>query len=282
MTGRAGHHEPLSNEQRYGDELRRRREAAGLTQAELAERVVCSPSLIAHYEAGRRTPSHADAQRLDQVLGTDGFFTRWRKTLAKSRFAEHFQEAAEAEQLAVFIEEYAVSLVPGLLQTRAYARAVFRGFRPHATADDVDKKVVNRLERARILEHPETPRVWAILHESVIRTLVGSPEVMTEQLRHIAQLGRSGRVLVQVVPFSAGIHATMNSMVSLMRFADAPDMAYVEALHTGSLTDEPSLVRRYRDAYDLTRAAALPPEASLDLIESVAEDYGNHERPPHP
>jgi transcriptional regulator with XRE-family HTH domain len=103
-----------TNEQRYGDELRRRREAAGLTQTELAERIVCSPSLIAHYEAGRRTPSHADAQRLDLVLGTDGFFTRWRKVLAKVLFAEHFQEAAEAEQLALFIEEYAVSLVPGL------------------------------------------------------------------------------------------------------------------------------------------------------------------------
>ncbi len=242
---------------------------------------VCSPSLIAHYEAGRRTPNPADAKRLDQVLGTDGFFERWRDTLAKARFAEHFQEAAEAERLAVFIEEFAVSLVPGLLQTKAYAQAVFRGFRPHATVDDVEKKVANRLERARILEHPETPRVWAILNEAVIRTVVGGATVMAEQLRHIARLGRSSRVLVQVVPFSVGIHATMNSMVSLMRFADAPDMAYVEALHTGSLTDDPSLVRRYRDAYDLTRAAALPPEASLNLIESVAEGYDNHERPPH-
>ncbi|MFC9129832.1 Scr1 family TA system antitoxin-like transcriptional regulator [Streptomyces sp. NPDC057099] len=282
MTGRTGPRGRQSNEQRYGDELRRRRETAGLTQGELAEMVVCSPSLIAHYEAGRRTPNPADAKRLDQVLGTDGFFERWRDTLAKARFAEHFQEAAEAERLAVFIEEFAVSLVPGLLQTKAYARAVFRGFRPHATADDIDRKVVNRLERARILENPETPRVWAILNEAVIRTVVGSPAVMAEQLRHIARLGRSGRVLVQVVPFSVGIHATMNSMVSLMRFADAPDMAYVEALYTGSLTDDPSLVRRYRDAYDLTRAAALPPEASLDLIESAAEGYDDHERPPHP
>jgi len=282
MAGRAGPSEPLSNEQRYGDEVRRKRETAGLTQAELAERIVCSPSLIAHYEAGRRTPSHADAQRLDQVLGTDGFFTRWRKTLTKSRYAEHFQEAAEAEQLAVFIEEYAISLVPGLLQTEGYARAVLKVGKPNYTTADLDKKVVNRLERARILETPDSPTLWVILHETVTRTVVGGPTVMAEQLRHIAELGRVGRIMVQVVPFSVGAHAAMSSMVKLMRFADAPDMAYVEALNTGSLTDDPSLVRRYRDAYDLTRAAALPPEVSLDLIESVAEDYGNHERPPHP
>ncbi|MEK8144407.1 Scr1 family TA system antitoxin-like transcriptional regulator [Streptomyces sp. M10(2022)] len=95
---------------------------------------------------------------------------------------------------------------------------------------------------------------------------------MAEQLRHITALGRSG-VLIQVLPHSVGAHATMNSMVSLMRFTDAPDLTYVEGLHTGVLTDDPPLVRRYRDAYDLARAAALPPEVSLDLLESVAEDY---------
>ncbi|KUN99661.1 helix-turn-helix domain-containing protein [Streptomyces caeruleatus] len=282
MTGRTGSQGRQSNEQRYGDELRRRREAAGLTQTELADMVVCSPSLIAHYEAGRRTPSPADARRLDQVLGTDGFFERWRATLAKARFAEHFQEAAEAEQLAVFIEEYAVAFVPGLLQTKAYAWAALKTAKPNNTAAELDKKVVNRLERARILENPESPTVWMILGENVIRTVVGGPPVMAEQLRHIVELARMGRIMVQVVPFSAGAHPAMGSMVKLMRFADAPDMAYVEALHTGSLTDDPSLVRQYRDAYDLARAAALPPEASLDLIASVAEDYDDHECPPHP
>ncbi|MFF7314463.1 Scr1 family TA system antitoxin-like transcriptional regulator [Streptomyces sp. NPDC008137] len=281
MTGRTGPRGRQSNEQRYGDELRRRRETAGLTQGELAEMVVCSPSLIAHYEAGRRSPNPADAKRLDQVLGTDGFFERWRDTLAKARFAEHFQEAAEAERLAVFIEEFAVSLVPGLLQTKAYARAVLKAAKPNNTAAELDEKVVNRVERARILENPTSPTVWMILGENAIRSVVGGPAVMAEQLRHIVKLARAGRIMVQVVPFSAGAHAAMSSMMKLMRFTDAPDMAYVEALHIGSLTDDPSLVRRYRDAYDLARAAALPPEASLDLIASVAKDYDNHERPPH-
>ncbi|MEV2244555.1 DUF5753 domain-containing protein [Streptomyces sp. NPDC049970] len=114
-----------------------------------------------------------------------------------------------------------------------------------------------------------------ILSEGVMRCAVGGPDVMAEQLRHLAALGRSGRVLVQVLPHGVGAHATMNSMVCLMRFADAPDLAYVEGLYTGALTDDPPLVRRYRDACDLARAAALPPVASLDLLESVAENYSH-------
>ncbi|MEU0145997.1 helix-turn-helix transcriptional regulator [Streptomyces sp. NPDC006288] len=277
MTGRSVSQDPQSGEEFYGAELRRRREAAGLTQADVGDRVVCSPSLIAHFEAGRRTPSLEDAQRLDAVLGTDGFFVRMRRTLGRIRFAGHFEAAAEAEQLATFIEEYAVSLVPGILQTERYARAVFRGFQPHETVHSIDKKVANRIERGHILDKPEAPKVWVILSEGVMRCAVGGPDVMAEQLRHLAALGRSGRVLVQVLPHGVGAHATMNSMVCLMRFADAPDLAYVEGLHTGALTDDPPLVRRYRDAYDLARAAALPPEVSLELLESAAEDY-NHAR----
>ncbi|MFC8075502.1 helix-turn-helix domain-containing protein [Streptomyces sp. NPDC057307] len=280
MAGRVEREEPQSNEEFYGDELRRRREAAELTQADVGERVVCSPSLIAHFEAGRRTPSLPDAQRLDKVLRTDGFFVRMRRTLGKVKFAEHFEAAAEAEQLASFIEEYAVSLMPGVLQTERYARAVLRAGQTNSTAADVDERVANRLERGRMLNNRESPTVWAILNENVIRAVVGGPEVMAEQLRHIAALGRSGRVLVQVVPHREGAHATMSSMVKLMRFDDAPDMVYVEGLLTGALTDEPSMVRRYRDAYDLARAASLPPEASLDLLDSVAEEY-DHERSSH-
>jgi hypothetical protein len=98
---------------------------------------------------------------------------------------------------------------------------------------------------------------------------------MAGQLRHIEALGRSGRIRVQVLPFAVGAHATMNSMLKLMRFTDAPDMAYVEGLYSGSLLDDPLVVRRCQDAYDLARAAALPPEASLDLLRSVAEEYEN-------
>jgi hypothetical protein len=229
--------------------------------------------MIAHMEAGRRLPQVKDAERLDEVLDADGFFVGFLGTLSIVPVADHFAEALEWEQQALSISEYAVSLVPGLLQTRDYAFAVYRAQRPNFVVSDVDRQVVNRLKRAEILNDPASPTLWFILNENVIRAQVGGAKVMAEQLRHIVTLGRSGRTRIQVVPHSSGAHATMGSMLSLMRFADAPELAYVEALHTGNLIDDPAMVQKCRDAYDLARAAAMSPDASLDLLESVAEDY---------
>ncbi|MET8832084.1 helix-turn-helix transcriptional regulator [Streptomyces sp. NPDC004610] len=265
-----------SNRHRYGQHLKRLREAKGLTQVELGQLLAMSPSMIAHIEAGRRIPQRADAIRLDEVLDGRGFFTEFLPTLGVIPAADHFAEALEWEQLATSISEYAVSLVPGLLQTKDYAYAVLRVLRPNYTPSEVDGNAVNRLRRAEILVDPATPTLWFILNENVIKAQVGGREVMAQQLRHIAGLGRSGRIGVQVVPHAVGAHATMGSMLSLMRFTDAPDLAYVEALYTGNLIDDPLMVQNCKDAYDLARAAAMPPDASLDLLEEVAEEY-DHE-----
>jgi hypothetical protein len=206
------------------------------------------------------------------VLGTDGFFERFLGAL-DSQFAEHFAPVAELEPLATVIQAYAATLVPGILQTSAYARAVLRADQPNNVPEEVDERVVNRTRRAAILERPDQPVMWVVMSENVLRTVVGGPATMAGQLRHVAALGRSGRVLVQVVPHAIGAHATMGSMLTLMSFDDAPDLAYVEGLHTGRTFEDPTRVRRYRTAYDLARAAALAPEPSLDLIEAVAEEY---------
>jgi transcriptional regulator with XRE-family HTH domain len=142
---------PRTPRQKYGEELRLRRLAAGMTQEALGELLVCSPTLISHFEAGRRLPSPEDAQRLDLVLKTDGFFARWLKDL-DSRYADHFAAVAELERQATEIRLFALSLVPGLLQTEAYARALFRAYSPNHRSEEVDRRVVNRMERARILD----------------------------------------------------------------------------------------------------------------------------------
>ncbi|MFE1959937.1 helix-turn-helix domain-containing protein [Streptomyces sp. NPDC059479] len=267
--------EYLPPRKHFGRELRIAREAAGLTQQQLGDCVVCHASLIAHFEAGRRMPRAEDAMRIDKALNTGGRFYRMLSILEEAKYAAHFREAAEAERLAIAIYEYAVSLVPGVLQTVEYARAVFWGFEANPNPKKIGELAVGRTERRRILDNPDTPLMWVILSENVLRTVVGGPAVMAEQLRDLARLMREGRIFLQVVPHSIGAHATMSSMVTLMSFDDAPDMAYIEGVFTGALFDDPTLVRRLRHAYDLTRAAALPPAASLALIESVAEDYEN-------
>ncbi|MFP8959941.1 helix-turn-helix domain-containing protein [Streptomyces nanhaiensis] len=264
---------PYSPQEFYGAELQRKRENKGLTQAQLGEMVVISPQMIAHFEAGRRKPRPEDACRIDQALGTDGFFERMRRSLDEGRFADHFAAAAEMEKLACVIKTYGASLVPGILQTEAYARAVFRAGTPVYTHKDVERRVTNRMERARILDDPNSPVLWTLLDESILRRPIGGRGVIAEQLEHVAEMGRSGRVRVHVLPFSTGAHALLESMVTLMRFTDAPPVAYVEGLRTGRVMDDPDMVEACQSAYDLALGDALSSEESLALLEAVSEEY---------
>ncbi|WP_405389375.1 helix-turn-helix transcriptional regulator [Streptomyces sp. NBC_01102] len=258
-----------------GAELRHRREAAGLSQEELGTPLFVSGSFIGQLEAGTRRMQADQAQKLDEVLGAGGFFTRNCVALKQSKYPDHFAEAAEAEAVAVTIKEYAPLLIPGLLQTEAYARAVFRGGLPTATESAIDELVAARLERAQLLADPTTPLLWVVLDEALLRRKTGGAAVIAEALRHVAAMARQRRVIAQVLPFSAGAHMALEGPLKLMSFSDAPSLAYLQGLGTGKLQDDPATVRHYELTYDLVAASALSPEASLALIESVAEDYAH-------
>ncbi|MFF3888842.1 helix-turn-helix domain-containing protein [Streptomyces sp. NPDC001914] len=258
----------------FGSELKRRREDAGFTQVELGGRVFVSGGYIGQFEQAVRKPQLDVARRIDALLGGDGFFERmWHKLIDDQRYAGYFAAVVELERTATKIAEFAPALVPGLLQTAGYARAVMVAGNPFATDEYVEEKVSARRERARILDGTRAPVYWVILHEQVLRVPVGGPASMAEQLDHVVGLVRGRRVLVQVLPYSVGAYPLIGRMVQLMEFADAPPTAYTEAVYSGNLLDEPALVRRVQDAYDLLRAVALPPDASLSLIESASEDH---------
>ncbi|GAA5007766.1 helix-turn-helix domain-containing protein [Streptomyces siamensis] len=262
-----------------GAELRHARENAGLSQAELGEPLFVSGSFIGQLEAGTRRLHLEYAVQIDEILGTNGFFARNCKALAKSKYPDHFAEAAEAEAIATAIREYAPLLIPGLLQTDGYARAMFRGGRPTTTEDTIDDLVATRLERARLLDDPTTPLLWAILDEAVLRRKVGSAPVMAEALRHITGLARRHRIIVQVLPFTAGAHMAMEGPLKLMTFEDAPPLAYLQGLGTGRLEDDPASVAHHDLTFHLLGASALSAQESLALVDSVAEDYAHVEQP---
>ncbi|ANH91429.1 helix-turn-helix domain-containing protein [Streptomyces sp. NPDC003703] len=258
----------------FGTELKRRRENAGLTQVELGGRVFVSGGYIGQFEQAIRKPQLDVAQRIDDVLQTDGIFERLcRKLIDDPRYADYFAHVVELERLATEIYEFAPALVPGLLQTRDYAWAVTVSMNPFAPDEYIEEKVSGRLDRARILADATRPRYWVVLHENALRIPVGGPAGMAAQLDCIARMARERVVKVQVLPYAAESYALMNGMLALMEFDDAPPTAYTEAVYSGNLLDDPAVVKRARSAYDQIRAAALSPEVSLALIESAAEDF---------
>ncbi|MER0481997.1 helix-turn-helix transcriptional regulator [Streptomyces sp. Edi2] len=262
-----------------GAELRHKREEAGLTQEELGKPLFVSGSFIGQLEAGTRRMQMEYAVKIDEVLGTDGYFTRNCEAATRSKYPDHFAEAAEAEAVATAIRQYAPQLIAGLLQTKAYASAVCRAYQPTAPDDVIDETVTARLERTRLLDHPTTPLLWVVLDEAVLRRNTGGPVVMAEALWHVVELIRKHRIIVQVLPFTAGAHASMNGALKLMNFEDAPTLAHLEVLNASKLEDDPATVARHELTYDLLGASALSPQDSLALIESVAEDYANEDQP---
>ncbi|MEU3300714.1 helix-turn-helix transcriptional regulator [Streptomyces sp. NPDC006678] len=257
----------------YGSELRRLREAARLSQEQVGERVFCSATYIGQFENATRRPQLEMSKQLDELLDSGEHLQRLCRLARTSKVADYFADAAELERLAKTICEYAPVLVPGFLQTEAYARAITRTATPFASQESVEERVRARMDRQGILDDSTRPVLWEILSETVLRSPMGGPGIMYEQLVHIVEMARRRRVVVQVLPFISMSEAYIDSMISVMSFGDAPTVVYTEGAGSGQLIDDPALVEHCQRSYDLSRAAALSPMASLDLLESVAEDY---------
>lgn len=258
----------------YGDWLKAQREAAGLTQQELAVAAIMTRSHIAHIEAGRRVPSRDDARRLDRALNTGDVLSSFLPE-EDVAVADYFEVARQLEQQATMIQEFALSLVPGVLQTEGYARAVLRPGFPPRGEEECDRLLVTRLERATILANPVPPLFCALLDEAVLHRCVGGAEVMADQLLHIARLAEEGRVRVHVLPFGVGYHPLLQGMLSLMTFDDQPPVAYGEGVLMGKLHDSPALVETLQRTYTLALGDALPRKESVALLRATAKEYGH-------
>ncbi|MFJ9828920.1 helix-turn-helix domain-containing protein [Streptomyces sp. NPDC101160] len=267
----------------YGKELRFKREEAGLTLEGLVEGSFYGATYLSEIEHGKRTIPLDLARHVDRLLTTDGFFERCCEDVRKAKQGAHaayFAPIAEAEKRALVIEEWCNVLIPGLLQTAKYARAVIRSTHPRDTPEEAQTKIDARLKRAKLFEGPKRPEYWVILHESLVRNSTLPTVEMADQLDHIADLVRRGCVTVQTLPWNGPTRPFMALPFKFLEFPDEPPLMYTEGPYHGQTIDDPTLVKQYCKAYDRLRAAALPPEASLALIEQAAEDYRHGKQRP--
>lgn len=279
---------PTVKRRRLAAELRKAREASGLTIEEVAEKLEWSSAKISRIENARvsvlprdvkfllSTYGHRDTEELWDVL-----LTLARESRQKGWWHQYGDAIPDWFQIYVGLEAEAISLncyrpefVDGLLQTRDYARAVHRASLPNATAEEIEQLVEVRMARQDLLISDDAPHLWLILNEAVIRRQVGGPAVMREQLERLAEVADLPSVTIQVVPFAAGAHASMDSGFTVLGFPEDtdPKVVYLE-YHSGSLyLEKQADVSRYKLIFDHLRAAALPVEASKALIRRCAED----------
>jgi transcriptional regulator with XRE-family HTH domain len=257
----------------FGKELRLYRERAGLTQTELADRLGWGNGLISKIERAERVPQPDFCAALDTFFDADGHFTRLGEPVRQhSATARSFVDYLAREGNASALYTYEAYLVPGLLQTEAYARAVIEAYRPTVPPEQVQARLAARLTRQDVLERDDPPQFWAILGEAVLHCQVGSARVMDEQLSHLLAMAKRPHVTIQVVPFSAGVGPAMGQSFLVAEFPDSSPAFHVDVLDVdldGSGTVE--AVATYKLRFDHLRALALPDDASAAMIAARVE-----------
>lgn len=242
----------------FSDELRRARTRAGLSQEQLGELINYSGSLVGMIETGKRPPSLDFVQRCDSALRTEGLLERLYPLVAREVYESWFRPWVDLEATAVMLRSWQLVLVPGLLQTENYARAVFRAAQPGEPEDRIDEFTTARLERQHILHRPDPPFLWAVMDEAVLHRPVGGSKVMRDQLAHLLDMAANPRLKVLVVPHDLGANAGLTGAFTIASFNDAPDIVYLETAAEGQISDNPGTVRSCALAFDMLRAEALP------------------------
>jgi transcriptional regulator with XRE-family HTH domain len=256
----------------FADELQAARAKAGMSRDELAARINYSASLIGMIETGRRVPTLDFARRCDTVLGLPGTFERIQQHLRTAPFPSWFRPFAQHEAEATSLRWFEVALVPGLLQTADYARAVL-STRVGSSDDQIEQLVAARLDRQTILERDAPPLLWVVIDEAVIRRPVGGPETMRAQVEHLTEMAGRANVVVQVIPRGVGAHEGLTGSFVIADFANAPSIVYLETALTGMVIERPKDVAAVTLAYDTLKAEALPRAASLDFLKEVAKTW---------
>ena len=279
---------PTLARRRLGAALRELRDAAGLTRETVGEALDCSGSKISRIEGGDVGVRRGDLLTMLDLYGlTDedrrqAFVDLARKSkerdgwwLKYSRLPNPYLRLIQLETVASAIHNFQLIVVPGLLQTEDYARAVIRAHRPDDSPDEIERHVKVRRERQDLLRGDDAPELWAVLDEAALLRTIGGPAVMTQQLRWLAEINDHPRVNVQILPFDHGGHQATTGAFAILRFDDPadPDVVYVEGFAGDVYLDSAEDAQRATLVFDRLRADALSSTKSTEMITTVARRY---------
>ncbi|WP_328780126.1 helix-turn-helix domain-containing protein [Streptomyces canus] len=276
-----------------GDELRRLRERAGLTTVQAADALDCTKGKISRIENGRvavRLPDLmamlqsykvSDTELRERLTGLARKANRRRRqgwwNQYSSVLADTYRDYIALETMADSVRTFQAQLVPGLLQTPEYIRAVTVASRQWETGAEIERFVQVRLARQQRLTGEASLNLWAVLSEAVLLQKVGGPQVMAAQLQHLLDMSEQPNVTIQVLPFSRGAHASMFGPYVVLGFPEEGALDVVLADNpTGSTwLEREAEVAPYRALFDAARTSALSPVESRILIHRRAKEHGS-------
>jgi transcriptional regulator with XRE-family HTH domain len=276
---------PTVRRRELGALLRALRNEKGLTVEQVAERLLCSTSKVSRMETGHgvATPrdirdlcdlygvtDQAERDRLTQ-LAREGKQTGWWQTYDLD-FATYVGLEAEA----VGIKYYQSSIVPGLMQTPEYARAMHEAGIPKFAPERIDELIEVRLKRQRRLVQNPPVRLDVVLDEAVLHRQVGGPAVMRAQLDRLTEASNRPNVTMQVIPYNAGAHPAMDSSFKILEFTGSvASVVYVEGLVGWIYLERPQDIDRYQQVFEHLRTVALSPRDSIELLARVGAGYNS-------
>jgi transcriptional regulator with XRE-family HTH domain len=279
---------PAVTRRRLRTELRRARLDAGLTQEQTARAMDWSLSKLIRIENGTNNISTNDLKALAQYyeIADEEQVANWlvlarasreRTWWSTSDIPKPLAQLIEYENAAYLSRHYEELVVPGLLQTTDYMRASTRQLAPDMPESQVDRVIEVRLKRQELLKRAEAPLLFFILDEAVIRRMVGSEDMVRQQLQHLIKAAGRPHITVEVVPFTAGLVPGLQAPFVIHEFSDAADdeLLYLESPQGDMLREnDPDAFLRYREDFERLRQASLGPQGTIDFLREVVAGLG--------
>jgi transcriptional regulator with XRE-family HTH domain len=267
-----------------GSQLRRMREARGITREDAGYLIRASESKISRMELGRVGFKERDVTDLLGMYGVeaqeerDALVTLAREANAPGWWHKHtdvlpdwFQTFVGLEEAASVIRVYEIQFVPGLLQTADYARAVIALGRQSASDEEIERRVSVRMTRQELLAKQDGPRLWAVVDEAALRRPIGGLAVIRAQIEQLIESTQDPRVTLQVLPFRSGGHAAEGGAFTILRFpeADLPDVVYLEQLTSAIYLDKREDAEKYSEVMERLSVESEPPERTAGILRSI-------------